>query len=289
MTEGILMYIPLASAIFTFFLALFVFIRGKKTKSQLLFFLISSSFVSWFFATFKMLISKTEAEILFWDRINYITAIFGPILLYHFGLEFTNLYNKPRKRLLIVGYVLAFIFLLLLRTNYFVNGVYKYSWGGHAKAAIAHHPFMVYFIFYMILFFFILYDGYKKTRKEPIKNTQIKYLLLGFGLFSIIASPAFLPAYGISVYPFEYIAGVMFVIITAVGVTRHFLFGIRVILTEFLVGVMWLTLSILPFLIEPFKVRIISIGIFSLSLIFGWLLIRDRHFFLISHFWLAFN
>jgi signal transduction histidine kinase len=43
------------------------------------------------------------------------------------------------------------------------------------------------------------------------------------------------------------------------------------------VGVMWLTLSILPFLIEPFKVRMVSIGIFSLSLIFGWLLIRATH------------
>ena len=277
MIENFSVYIPLLSAIFVLILTLFIFLKGKKTRVQFLFFLISCFFINWFFATFKMLTSQTEVEILFWDRINYITAIFEPILFYHFGLEFTNLYNKPRKRLLIGGYVLALIFLLISRTNYFVNGVYRYSWRGHAKAAIAHHPFMVYFIFYMILFFFILYEGYKKTRKEPIKNTQIKYLLLGFGLFSIIASPAFLPAYGISVYPFEYIAGVIFVIITAVGITRHFLFGIRVILTEFLVGVMWLTLFILPFLIEPFKVRMISIGIFSLSLIFGWLLIRATH------------
>jgi len=224
-----------------------------------------------------MFTSKTDAEIIFWDKINYITAIFAPILLYHFGLEFTKLYTKNKKKLLVIGYILAVIFFLLLRTNYFIDDVYKYSWGGHAKAAIAHHPFILYFIFYMCLFFFILYENYKRTKKDPLKNIQIKYLLWGFVIFSIVASPAFLPAYGISIYPFEYLAGVIFVIIAAVGITRHFLFGVRVILTEFLIGIMGLMLFILPFLVETVALKIITLFILLLFCVSSYLLIKATY------------
>lgn len=273
---AIITLIPLISGILVSILGFFAWISNRKSKAHILFFIFSFIIALWQIGSFKMLTSKTEEEVIFWDRINYISACLGPILMYHFALEFTGIYDKLRRRLLILGYILAFAFLAISRTDYFVSGVYRYSWGGHAIARIAHHPFLGYFVAYLFLFFFTLYDAFKKT-KAPIRQRQLRYIFLAFFLFSAIGSPALLPAYGIGIYPFAYLSGTVFVILVTYTITRHFLFGIRILVTELLVGMTGIILLMLPFLMTTTSLKIFTAFTFFLFCAFGYFLIIATH------------
>ncbi|MCM8819983.1 MAG: hypothetical protein NC925_04215, partial [Candidatus Omnitrophica bacterium] len=166
-----------------------------------------------------------------------------PVTVYHFGLAFTK--NKEGK-LLYLGYFLSFVFLILSRTDYFVSDLYKYNWGTHTQARFFHHIFLIFFIFYIILFFWNIYQYQRKAK--GIEKAQANYVLLAFFILAI-SSFAFLPAYGIDIkFPFPYFTAILCVLILALAILKYHLFEIRVILTEILVGLMGAILLILPFL-----------------------------------------
>lgn len=177
----------------------------------------------WFFSTFMMFISRTDAQAIFWDRNVYLGVIFIPILMYHFSLIFSK--NKSSK-ILYTGYFLAVIFLILSRTNYFVADLFKYQWGVHTKAEIFHHVFLVYFSVYLFLFYYSIYRYYRKT-KIGIERNQAKYIFIAF-LILLFGALAYLPAYGIGIYPFAYVSGLIFAVILAYAILKYRLMDIRV-------------------------------------------------------------
>ena len=63
----------------------------------------------------------------------------------------------------------------------------------------------------------------------------------------------------------------------ALAILRYHLFEIRVILTELLVGVMGVILLVLPFLMTTPTLRILTISVFLLFCLFGYILIKATH------------
>ncbi len=225
MSFSIFSFLPFISAVFVLFLGVFVFLKNKNSKLNLIFFLLSVSITVWLFSTFMMFISKTDSQAIFWDRTVYLGVIFIPILTYHFGLAFSKTRNP---KILYLGYFLAVIFVVLSRTNYFVSGLFEYRWGVHSYAQIFHHIFLVYFILYVFLWFYNLYRYYRK-KTNPLAKQQTKYVFFAFLLLCIIGSFAYLPAYGIGIYPFAYLSGLIFTIILAYTILKYRLMDIRVI------------------------------------------------------------
>jgi len=219
--------LPLLSAFFVILLGLIVFIKKKRTKINFLFFFSSFFIFIWLFGTFMMLISTTEKYVFFWDKFIYIGVIFIPSSLYYFVTSFLNI-EKEKKKIIFFGYLLSFIFLFFnIFSKFFINEIYYYSWGTHSKAQIIHHFFLIFFIFYIILIFKNLFQFYKKFK--GIKKEQIKYFFVAF-IFLFLGSLAFLPAYGINVYPIVYIAGLIFVVILFYAIVKHRLMDIKFIL-----------------------------------------------------------
>ena len=274
MLGEILPIFSLTSAIFIASLGIFVFLATKRSKSAIIFCLFCISIAIWLFSAFKMLSSKGDVLIIFWDKMVYVGVVFIPILMYHFGLIFTKLEQK-QKKILWLGYILSFVFLILSRTDYFVEDLYKYSWGAHTQARFFHHIFLAFFVLCIFLFFLNIYRYYKKT--SNIEKTRAKYILLSFGFLSI-GGIAYLPAYGIDIPPLiAYLAELIGAVILALAITRYHLFEIRVILTELLVGVMGVVLVTLPFLMPTSSLRILASFIFLIFLIIGYLLIKSAY------------
>lgn len=222
---------PLVSGIFVFLLGLLVIGKNYKSKSNIYFGLFCLGTTFWLIGTYMMFGAKTDAQAIFWDRIIYIGGILNPIFIYHFGLYFLEL--KQNKWILRIGYSLAAFFLIFLWTDYFASGLYKYSWGVHTRAGILHHFFLVYFIAFMMMFFF---DVIKELRKTTgIKKFQIKYIFYALLSMMIIGGPAFLPAYGIDIYPFSYLSGAIFACIVAYAITRYRLMDIRIVIRSLIV------------------------------------------------------
>ena len=122
---------------------------------------------------------------------------------------------------------------------------------------------------------YILVSGYYKI--EGIKKIQISYVLIGAALYTIIVLTVnlILPRFGI----FQFMAldspsSLILLIFTALAIVKYHLFGIKLILTEILIGVMGIILVILPFLMETIQLKILTAGIFLLFCVIGYLLIR---------------
>ena len=184
--------------------------------------------------------SQIDAVAIFWDRFVYIGVAFMPMLVYHFSIVFSKI--KTQKNLLILGYIFSGIFLILSRTDYFVAGVYKYSWGFHSQARFFHHIFLIFFVFYVIKSFLNILTSYRQT-KSVLERSRAKYIFIAFLALASMGSIAFLPGYGIDIYPFSYLSGVIFAGVVAYAITRFRLMDIRLVAKKWTVYLVSLIVS----------------------------------------------
>ena len=147
-----------------------VVIRNGWKLINKLFSLLTLILIIWVFGSFMMFNSVTDTQIAFWDRFVYGGIIFWAIIQYHFSLAVTH-FNKKRSNFLILGYLVFFFFLLLSRTDYFISGIFRYTWGAHMKALWPHDIFLVIFSLYVALFFYVLLKEYHKE-KDDIQKKQ---------------------------------------------------------------------------------------------------------------------
>lgn len=205
-----------------------VFYKNIASRLHLLFLLFTIAIGIWLFGTFKMFTATNDTLVIFWDRFVYIGIIFVPVLLYHFGLSFTGI---KQTKTLIIGYVLGLFFLIISRTAYFVDDIFRYSWGLHTRAQFFHHLFLIDFAAYCIFFYLHIYKFYNSST-SAIRREQAKYIFLAFFILIVFGSIAYLPAYGIPILPFPYFASLVFLMILGYAITRHRLMDIRVVLKK---------------------------------------------------------
>ena len=180
---------------------------------------------------------------IFWDRMVYLGVIFVPAFMYHFCLAFTN---KKNNTLLYISYILSTIFIFLSRTDYFVKDVFIYKWGVHTKAQIFHHIFLIYFCAIVVTWFIQMFRYYRRLGGQSIKKEQTRYVFIAFLVLFSLGLPAYLPAYGIGIYPFSYIAGLLFVIILAYAIVNTRLMDIKLVLRQSTVYLTSLSLTLIP-------------------------------------------
>ncbi|MBU1102846.1 ATP-binding protein [Patescibacteria group bacterium] len=264
--------LSLVSAIFVFGLGFFVFFKDRKSKINRIFGLMSLVVSVWLFGTFEMLTAETDAAAIFWDRFIYAGVVFVPALMYHFSLVFSKI--KSQKNLLIVSYILSVVFLFLSRTDYFVSGLFRYSWGVHTQARLFHHIFLAVFFFFLFLTLKNFYRFYTNKSLSGAEKTQAKYVFLAFFILITIGSTAYAPAYSIGIYPFSFGSGLVFSIILAYAIVRHRLMDIKVVLrrstvylasvlTVFLpaVGILYLAESYYPDLLIVVSLSVLILGV----------------------------
>lgn len=263
--------IPLVGSIFVIVLGFFVWFKKPTEWLSVLFLLYAFTISIWLFGTFRLFNATYDVDQLFWDRFIYIGVVFIPIFLYHFGLFYCDI--KKQDWLVYIGYLLAFFFLPISQTDYFLNGLYKYSWGVHGIAQPLHSYFLGFFFFYFIAFFVNLGVYFRHTTGE--RRKQVKYLFFGYAILDAIGPLAFLPAYGIPVYPVIFLCAIPFALFLAYAIIKHNALEVKTISVE-----VTSTLIIIISLTEIFFAKSLSelalrtlafVGIF----IFSILLIRS--------------
>lgn len=230
---------PLISAVFVIGLGFFVFKRNTKAALNRVFFGLSIALSIWLFGTYKLFTSITDVQALEWDRVIYIGVVFIPTLMYHYSLEFTRIKNQRIQ--LFLGYIISTFFLITSRTDLFINEVFRYTWGLHAKAQLFHHFFLIFFCIYVALTLFNLYRYYKGTL-STLQRQQARYNFLAFAFLISIGTLAYLPAYNIGIYPFAYLSGLIFTVILSYAIVRYRLMNIKFALTKSLIYVVLVTI-----------------------------------------------
>jgi len=216
-------YLNIFCAVFLITLGCFVFLF-KKTKTNFIFSLLTTSAAIWQFGTALTIMSKDPNTAFLWTKFSYLGVTLIPITMFHFVVNYLNI-NNAKRYIPIAYFIGLFVFMPLTWMNIFLNGVYKFDWGYWFKAT-AIHPFYV--LSYSTLFFvnlFLLYRAYKNPIN--IQRERIKYLLIAL-FISYGGAIDYLTDYGLNIYPSGYVFVVICLSVIAYAIAHHRLMDVEV-------------------------------------------------------------
>jgi signal transduction histidine kinase len=222
----------------------FVLLMSANRKIGRIWFLFTLAVGCWGFGGMWVGWTKTATEgLLAWRLAYALGVIWIAPLFYHFVCTFLEL---RRNRSIILHYLITLSFLSTIPTTLFFsrarwvfNSLY-YGLGG------VLYPF--YFAWWIGL---VLYSHYELIRiykgVSPSKKNQIKYFFLATAVGYTGGSLAYLPNFGVDVYPWGNFAIVLYPLIMSIAIARYRLMDID-LLARNTTG--WLyagVLSALPF------------------------------------------
>jgi len=260
------------SAVINLFLGIITYFRNRKNNINFFWFLACMTVVFW---TISMIIYRSVdyEHSLFWCKILYISATLIPSFL----LFFTFLFPERKTSLSLFQKILIFfpnffVILLILSNGLVIREVILHV--GEEKE-IKWGPFYFLYVIYITVFFlFVIFNLFLKYKKaQEILKLQLKYMLTGImiSVFFGTLFNLFLPSFGN--FKFNWLGQIttlFYVVFVTLAITKYHLFGIKIILTELLIGAMGIILFILPFLMPTFILKVFTFFIFLLFLIFSY-------------------
>ncbi len=265
--------IAVGNAFAAFAIGFFVFLQNRQAKANSTFFLLTITVTIWSTAYYAWQIANDAVSALFWSRYLMAGAIFIPIVYIHFILAFLGKTKKNKKSLLL-SYLIFFSFFLFNFTSYFVNRVepmlsFKY-W---PKPGPVFHLFLILWVAYALYGMYLLSVAYKTSK--GIKKIRIRYLIGGIILGYVGGSTNYFLWYGIPLPPIANFFVILQLLAIAVAILKYRLLNIKIIATEFLVGLISLILLINIFTYESGLELITKIVIFIATTVFGIRLIKS--------------
>lgn len=206
-------------------IGLFVFIRKRRDPKWVSYVLFCFSVFVWSYFYFIWQISKNEFSALFNCRGLMAGAIFIPIFYFHHILTLLDIL-KEKKKILILGYVFAFISFALNFTPLFIKSVsLKLNYGLWPNPGVAFNLFLP------IWFGFVLYGVYLLILEFKIstgfKRNQIKYVLLATFIGWSGGATSFPLWYNIPIPPVANVLVSVYVVIVAYTILAYKLLDIE--------------------------------------------------------------
>lgn len=259
----------IASALFGFF----VILKNRKAGLNKTFAVFCLSVAIWSSGYFFWQIAENPQDALFIFRILMIGAIFIPVCYFHFVISLVDLLKEKRK-LIIFGYLLSFVFFFLNFTSLFIEGMEnKLSFPFWPRPGVAFHPFLAMFFGFTIYSWHLMLKI--RRQSDDIKRKQIEYVFWGTLIGFIGGSTNYFLWYNIPIPPIGNFLVVLYPIALGYAVLKHHLFNLKVIATELLVFAIWTATLIDLLMVETWQQRLIKGGLFVFIIIFGIFLIKS--------------
>jgi signal transduction histidine kinase len=260
-------------------LAFWVYLANRKARINQVFFLFTFSFLLWAPLPYFFNLPQVSHLALYLVRFGYGIVSLFMVALYFFAAYFPREEKKYvvlNKIVLCVG--LLFFFLSIF-TNLIIQDVESTRWGinplfGAGKIPYFGTVFLLTLLSVSLLFkkYFIL------SRKEKLK---IQYVFIGLTIFilpNLIFNVIF-PFLGkeaqAQYYPFGNYSAIFLLGFTAYAIVKRELFGIKVVLTQMLVGAIGILLLVNIIGSESTFEYIWKGVLFVTFLLFGYLLIKS--------------
>lgn len=159
-------------------------------------------------------------------KIGWVLILFIPSALYHFTVELALI--RHEKKWVYAAYTLsAILALIMVFTNWIIDGYYEYYFGFYPKAGNLHFMHLIQTCVLVIRSCLILHKKQKVVQFD--EKTKIRVCLIGLTVYSF-ASIDYVCNYGVDFYPL----GVIFIaislaIFTTAAVKYHLMDGAMVI------------------------------------------------------------
>ncbi len=213
------------TAISSLLLAFFVGSRKSSAKVNKIWILVSIAVGFWSFGLGGVVAFENESYALISQYILDFSAIFIPILFFHFVVVLLKAVKKY-KLLINIGYIIAFILVGISFTKLFKYGIIAtddfHYW---IDPGPLYFIFPLFFLFGAILSLYVIFRNIKKT--NGVQREQIKFVLvtaiIGFGG----GLTNFLPQFS-NLYPFGNFLVIFYVVSITYAIVKHRLLDIKI-------------------------------------------------------------
>ncbi len=215
---------PVLVGLCVFALGIAVSIKERTSHASLAFLLFSFSVSFWLFSNAAITASLSESVALPWSKIKNIGVAFIPSMTFIFSLTVIRRFREFRDYALLSLFLSILFGLGIPLTDWFIEGVYHYSWGYYPKYAGSSFGLIIFFaamVFFSMALFIL---EYRKTESE-IHKRRMRRFLVAFAIGSF-AGVDFLAAFGVPVYPIGYLPIFIFLLLTARTVLKFRLLDI---------------------------------------------------------------
>ncbi|MEE8431740.1 MAG: ATP-binding protein [Candidatus Desulfatibia sp.] len=212
-------------------LAAFTILRGRWTKTNVLFLIICILGAFLYIDIFLAFNVKSAATALLISRIDHFFIVYLFAVYLHFFHAYLNI--SKRKWLVYAAYAYAFILMCLTPTSLYIVSVQQHYFGYFAKAGLLFPLFDAASLFVNIYVLILIFQAVR-TEKSNTRKNSLKYVFAGFGIMGLMNALDVFPLHGYSVYP-PGNASFIPLIVFAVGIYKHDLLDTGVLIKKGLI------------------------------------------------------
>jgi K+-sensing histidine kinase KdpD len=253
--------------------AIFVVLKGDKTKEKIGFIALSGTIAIWniFYFLWQNSMDNHDTA-LFFARALAIPVTLIPAAYTHFAYATTEEIKK-RKKALIITYAISLVFCAIAFTPYFVDRVEPVMNFNYWPMANTINS--IYWVFFSVS---ILYSSYILIRAyfiaKGVKRLQLRYITIGCLISFFSGSFNILPWYKIAIPPVGHALVPFYIIMIAYAITRYRLMNIKIAVRNvffyFIVSILlYAIFYLIAFLHELFFGGVFVDGSYILGIILG--------------------
>lgn len=206
-------------------LGLFVLFRERRSLVSFSFFLITFFSTIWL-ACFSALYCASDSSTAYaWARLSYFGIPYIPAAIFQFTISVLRLRGKWQKTAF-GCWLASFLFMVdAVAGSRYLNGITTHWWGYYTRLGRLNGFFLVYLVAVMLLSLWLYRRQMRRSEKTSLYHKRARTLMMAFAA-GYLAVLDHLPAYGISIYPFGYIAVLFFLCMAAWTIIRYRLIDI---------------------------------------------------------------
>ncbi len=178
------------------------------------------------------------------DRFTHFIYVYAPSI----GILFTHTVVHHRNRLLVISsFIISFILSLFTFSDYYIAGLWEYSWGYMAKPGIAFQVMGVHAIS-VITYSIVMFIRAAKRENDELVRLKYRYLMVSMALVGLLTTGNMPATAGIDSYP---IGNFIFIplLFMAWGIFRHDVIRINMYTKRRILGVIFKILVTAGFLV----------------------------------------
>ena len=217
-------------------LGIFTYLKNRKAPVNR-WFALFCLVVSLWYGGYGIAINATDLSGYFlWQKIAHTSVIFAPPIYFVLTLRLLRL-DKFHLILFLQGLSAVIIYWLMWTTNlYFTGEYYNYSWGIYPKASplLAFNAALT--TLTVLSCFGLFWRVCRRVRREGPRDyfNQLKYMCVALAFVGCTPID-YLAKFGLNVYPFGYILGLIFALIMTYAIVKHHVMDIAIVFQKGLV------------------------------------------------------
>jgi two-component system NtrC family sensor kinase len=227
--EKIYICAALLTAIESYLLAFFVYVKNRKGSINRSYSLMGLFIGSWSLLLFLCHLSSDGTRALILNRWLHFSSIFIAITFYYFTL---NLLHIKKRKLLILGLLCAVILggLSVFTSEIVIGMAPKFDFRIWPTPGKFYQAYLLYFSFFSYYSLFLIYQGFISSTGN--KRSQLRYIFAALFIGFAGGSTNFAYFYNIPISPVGNIFVFLYVLILAYAIVKYRLMDISIVFTR---------------------------------------------------------